>query len=481
VIRSRRLPLPLLAVLGVTLVAGFAWALAVPALQGADEGAHFAYVQKIADAHTIPWPRKEYGLLQAEFAPSVSTEQSTAWIWAGLEQLRGNRAAKPLWTKEDERIWAEQDAKLTPADRRDGQGSQAFRNPPVYYLSAAIPYELVGGSFFDRLYAIRIYNVALLLATVALTWLLAGELFARRREFQTVAAGAVALQPVLLDTTTRVTPDALLIPLSAAVLYLMVRIVRRGPTPRLSVLLALATIAACFTQGRAIGFVPPVLFAFGLAFYRRYPDRLPRAPGRRLAAALWGGAVVVVAVLSALWATRFAVGQLGGFWSYLWQFYLPPLPGMSDPVGPHWTATNVYLDRFFGTFVQFEVAFPRNLLDAIRVLVDVGLVLLVVSAWRHRDALRERRDVFVTLLVAAVLVVLSLHAASFHALIGNPSDPVFTGRYLLMLIPLYGIAIAAALAGLPGRLRAGASGAVLAGLFLLQISAFGLVVARFYA
>jgi 4-amino-4-deoxy-L-arabinose transferase-like glycosyltransferase len=481
VIRSRRLPLPLLAVLGVTLVAGFAWALAVPALQGADEGAHFAYVQKIADAHTIPWPRKEYGLLQSGFFPSVSTEQSTAWTWAGLEMLRGNQAAKPLWTKEDERIWAEQNAKLTPADRRDGQGSQAFRNPPVYYLTAAVPYKIVGGSFFDRLFAIRIYNVALLLATVALTWLLAGELFARRREFQTVAAAAVALQPVLLDTMTRVTPDALLIPLSSAVLYLMVLVVRRGPTLRLSALLVAATVLACFTQGRAIGLVPPVLFAFGLALYRRYPDRLPRAPGRVGSAVLWVGAIVGVAVLSALWATRFAIGQLGGFWSYLWQFYLPPLPGMSDPVGPHWTATNVYLDRFFGTFVQFEVALPTNLLDGLRAIIYVGLVAMIVSAVRHRDALRERRDVVVTLLVASVLVVLSLHAASFHALLANPADPVFTGRYLLMLIPLYGIGVAAALTGLPGRLRAGASGAVLAGLFLLQISAFGLVVARFYA
>lgn len=479
--RSRRLPLPLLAVLCVTLVAGLAWAFAVPALQGADEGAHFAYVQKIADAHTVPWPRKEYGLLQAEFSPSVSTEQATAWVWAGLEPLRGNRAAKPLWTKADEQIWARENAKLTPADRRDGQGSQAFRNPPVYYLSAAVPYEIAGGTFFDRLFAIRVYNVLLLLATVALTWLLAGELFARRREFQTVAAAAVALQPVLLDTITRVTPDALLIPLTAAVLYLMVLVVRRGPTARLSALLALTTIAACFTQGRAIGLVPPVLFAFGLAFYRRFGSSLPRAPGRLVSGVVWGAAIVAVAVVSALWATRFQLSQVGGFWSYLWQFYLPKLPGMSHPIGPHWTATNVYLDRFFGTFVQFEVVFPKTLLDGLRLVIDIGLIALVVGVWRHRAALRERRDVVVTLLVTGVLLMLSLHAASFHALLSNPADPVFTGRYLLMLVPLYGIAIAAALSVLPGRLRAGASGAVLAGVFLLQISAFGLVVARFYA
>ncbi len=468
--------------LAVVCVAALAWTFAVPALQGADEAAHFSYVQKIADAHEVPWLNKSEGYLPAGFGPAVSTEQVTAWIWAGLEPLRGNLAARPLWTHADERIWARENAKLTPADRRDGVGSNVFNNPPLYYLSAVVPYDIAGGTFFDRLFTVRVYNVALLLVTVALTWLLAGVLFGRRREAQTVAALAVGLQPGLLDVTTRVTPDALLIPLCAAALYLMALLVSRGWSWRLVALLALAVAAACLTQGRALALVVPALFAIGLAAWRRgHPLDGRRRLGRGTTVALWVGGAAVALVAFGLYATHFSVGGLPGFWSYLWQFYLPALPGMQAPIGPAWGVDNVYLTRLFGTFVQFEVGFPRDLLDVIRLCLWIGLVLLVVAGWRHRAALARRRDAVVVLGVAVVLGILGLHAAAFHSLLVNQADPVITGRYLLMLVPLYGVAVAGAMRALPGRLRALTTGGLVAALFLLQLSAFGLVVERFYA
>jgi 4-amino-4-deoxy-L-arabinose transferase-like glycosyltransferase len=466
----------------VVLVAALAWAFAEPPLQGADESAHFSYVQEIADAHEIPWLDDSKGTLEASFGPSVSTELRTAWLWAGLEPLRGNLAARPLWTQEDERIWARENATLGPDARTDAVGSNVFRNPPLYYLTAAVPYEIAGGAFFDRLYAMRLYGVALLLVTVALTWLLTGVLFGGRREAQVVAAVAVGMQPVLLDVTTRVTPDALLIPLCAAALYLMVLLAARGWSWPRVVSLVVVIAAACLTQGRAIAFVLPALCVIGLAGWRRLRPRPTSPPlGRGAVAAGWAVAVAVVALGFGLYASRFSLSDIPGFWSYLWQFYLPKLPGMTHPIGPDWDVENVYLNRFFGTFVQFEVALPRDLLDWVRVAIWVGLVGLAVAAWRHRRALAARRDVVLVLCVTPVLVLVGVHAASFRALLDNPADPVITGRYLLMLIPLYGVAVAGALQALPGRARALTTGALLAALVLLQLSAFGLVVERFYA
>ena len=476
--RRPRVPRPLLAVLGVVLVSALAWTFAVPPLQGADESAHFSYVQKIADAHDVPWRHSEYGLLEAAFPPAVSTELRTAWTWAGLEPLRGNLAARPLWTREDERIWAAENARLRPADRRDGIGSNVFLNPPLYYLTATVPYEIAGGTFFDRLYAMRLWSVVLLLATVVFTWLLAGVLFAGRREAQVVAAVAVGLQPVLLDVTTRVTPDALLVPLCAAALYCMALLALRGWSWKVVAWLVVAVIAACFTQGRALAFVLPSLFAIGLAGWRRvHPGRLSRP----VAALAWAGGAIAVIVGIGLYGARFSVGDVPGFWSYVWQFYLPKLPGMTTPIGPSWDVDNVYLTRLFGTFVQFEVGFPRDLLNWIRLAIWAGLALLVVAAWRHRRGLAERRDVIVVLGVAVVLSLLSVHAAAFRSLLVNPADPVITGRYVLMLVPLYGVAVAGAMRALPGRVRAATTGALLAALVLLQLSAFGLIVERFYA
>jgi hypothetical protein len=82
---------------------------------------------------------------------------------------------------------------------------------------------------------------------------------------------------------------------------------------------------------------------------------------------------------------------------------------------------------------------------------------------------------------AVVLEVLVLHAAAFRAMLYDPSDPVITGRYLLVLVPLFGAGVAFALSALPGRVRAVATGAALAGAFVLQIAALGEVVGRFYA
>jgi 4-amino-4-deoxy-L-arabinose transferase-like glycosyltransferase len=482
VIRLRRLPLPLplLVILVVVLVEGLAWTYAVPALQGADEGSHFFYVQKIVDGHEIPWSRNQGMTVDSDLPASVSGEQRLAWTWAGLEQLRGNLSARPLWTHEDERIWAAQAAKLTPADKRDGIGSQVKLNPPLYYLTAAIPYAIAGGSFFDRLYALRLYDLLLLLVAVGVTWLLAGELFARRRELQTVATAAVGLQPVLLGTMTAVTPDALLMVWAALALYLAVRLVRGGWSWRLVGLLVLVVVLALFTQGRAAGLVFLALFAVGLVGWRRWGPAW--RPSRAVSAVAWAVGSVIVLLVAAFYATGYRLGQITGFWSYLWQFYLPRLPGMEPPTGTHWTATNVYIDRFFGSVSgQFEVSFPADLLSWIKRLVLLGLIGLVVAAWRHRTALRERRDVVVMLLVALILEVLTLHMAAFRSLLDNPADPVITGRYLFMLIPLYGLGVAGALSALTGRLRAVTTGGLLAFGVLLQIGAFGLVVERFYA
>ncbi len=472
----RRIPLPLLVVLAAVAVLGAAWTFAVPALQGADESAHFAYVQKIVEAHEIPWP-SEFEL-QAEYGASVSTEQRVAWLYAGLEPLRGNLAARPLWTGADERVWAARDAGLGEKERRDGAGTPSGKNPPLYYLAAAVPYTLAGGSFFDRLFAVRLANIGLLLVTVWLTWLLAGELFGPRRALQTLAAAIVGLHPVLLDVTTRVTPDALLNTLGALALYLMAVIVRRGPSRSRLAGLVVTLLAAGFTQGRGAAFVVPAVLAVGLAVWRRsasdaQPRRLP-----------WPGVAALIAALLVgfgLYADRWSVSGLGGFASYLWQFYLPALPGMSPPTGTNWGAEQVYLDRFWATFVQFEVTLPGDLQSALRVALWAGLALLGVAAWRHRHRLGDHKDTAIVLVCAVIFEVLALHAAAFRSLLTNHADPVITGRYLLPLVSLLGVGVAAALTALPGRSRTLAGGALLGGAFLLQLSAFGLVVARFYA
>jgi len=474
----RRLPGPLAILLAVALVEGLCWTFAVPPLQGADESAHVEYVQKIVEDGEIPWSNDF--VLPRDYSPSVSTEQRLVWVWAGTEPLRGNAAARPLWTSADEHVYEQRAKRLPPGGRGDGSNTTSFHTPPLYYLYASIPYAIAhGGSFFDRLYLMRLFNLPLILLTVALTWLLAGEVFGRRRGLQTLAAGAVALHPVLFDIATRVSPDALLIPLVALALYLMALLVNRGPRPRLIAALVATCAAAGFTQGRGLMLVLPALFALAVALWRAHAPPDPRRRRALLGAVAGGFAVAGGAI--ALFATRGSVGGLGGFGSYLWQFYLPALPGMSDPAGPHWTVQQVWMDRFFASYVQFEVFLPTDFVGVLRDAAWLGLALCAAGVVRHRDAIWARRELVAVLVFALVGAVYFLHGAAFHSLVTDPLDPVITGRYVLGFLPLMGIGIALAVTALSRRLGAGVGAAVLAGGALLQLSALGLVVARFYA
>ena len=98
--RVRRIPVPLALLLAVAFVTALAWIVALPAFQGPDEVSHVAYVQRIVDAHQIPFRKG-----RDAFPPGTtedSSEVALTGTWAGLGPLRGNPDARPFWTKPDE-------------------------------------------------------------------------------------------------------------------------------------------------------------------------------------------------------------------------------------------------------------------------------------------------------------------------------------------------------------------------------------------
>jgi hypothetical protein len=99
----------------------------------------------------------------------------------------------------------------------------------------------------------------------------------------------------------------------------------------------------------------------------------------------------------------------------------------------------------------------------------------------HRRALIAQWDVAVVLGAAVIGLLTLLHAVAYRALVGQPLDPIITGRYLLPLAALYGVGVALAVSLAPRRWGAAAGGAVVAALALLQLSALGITVERFYA
>jgi hypothetical protein len=460
-----RLPAPLIALLLVALLEGLAWMVAMPPFQGPDEGRHVAYVQKVAEAHTIPW-RSGHG---PETVRRLSREADTAALWSGLGPAQGNVGAKPAWTGLDQRLWRARDAALPPEAGKDGGWAASFVNPPLYYLYAAAWWApLEGSSLFARIQAARAASLPALLAVVGLTWLIAGELLGPALLPRTLATGLVALHPQLGNMAATVNPDLFLAALSAAALWAMLRLLRLGPSAGRVAVLAGLCAAAALTHGRGLAPLAPAALAVVFAWRRR-------ATWLALGAALAGGVAVLVYAAS-------GAGSVRQFLSYLWQFYLPRLPGMSRSIGPPgYGVREAFVDRFFGTFAGLEVAFPSWALDVLALLSALGLVALVVVLVRRRAALAARRPVAVVLAAAVLAVLVVLHLSAYRSLLGAPGDPIVAGRYLLPLIALGGVAAAAVVRELPRRVVPYAAGALLAGAAIAQLGALGLVVERFGA
>jgi 4-amino-4-deoxy-L-arabinose transferase-like glycosyltransferase len=484
----RAVPAPLAALLAVVLLVGAAWALLVPPFQAPDEQSHAGYVQSLAEGPRLPG---------AATRSIFSSEQLAAQEAVNSDQTAGNLLARTRWSTAAWHAWERQDARLPDGARSDGSGpNPASSNPPLFYLYDAVPYLAAShAGYFARLTAMRLAAVLWLLVLTTGAWLLAGELLARDRLLQLVAAAVAGLLPMVVFISAQIGPDGMLYALWSLVLWLGVRILRRGATLAQAVALTGLTGAAIVTKATSFALLPGVLLALAVALWRARDDR-PRAlrtgalAVATLALPVLAWALVahaadhpVAAQVSSGPAGTGGAGSWGELLSYAWQFYLPRLPSM-DPVnltGGGFPAYHIWVMQGWGAFGWLEVRFPDPVYKAfagITAVVAVAAVARLVHAWRRPAP----RDAAVPLFLAAVVLALlaGLHWTDYHH-VRSGAGPFMQGRYLFPLIALGGVAVAAALSWLRAGGRQLAAGAVLGGLVTLQLFSLGLVAVRFYA
>lgn len=484
-LRPSAIPPPLAGLLVACTLLSLGWMVAMAPLQGPDEHNHVGYVQHLAETGGGP-----------SFGPtrggSWSREQTQLQAWESLLSLIGMADARPGWNPAEVARFSAFERRLPSGARRDGSGPNPVgQNPPLYYAYETIPYWATRWAQLPtRLLAMRLANLPLYLLIVVFTWLAAGEAFARRRRAQTIAAGAVGLLPQLAFMSGVVNPDILLATVWAAFAYLALRAVRLGPRPR--VLLGLGGVAglSVLTHGRGLAIVGPLLVVLVVLLWRARPlDRRVAAGcgGALLALAAGIGLAVAYssghgggASISGEAASTTGAGNLRGLISYVWQFYLPPLSTMS-PQGPPYGYRQVYVEGLAGTFASLEIRFPPWVYDALQLAAGLGLALLAGIVVRRFERLRGHAAQLVVLISIAVCMLALLHVSAYRDLQGPPFDPLLTGRYLLPLLPLMGIAIAYVCVSLPRRLGAVLGTLVLTTFAVLSISGLGLTIARFYA
>lgn len=463
-----------------------AWDVALPAFQGPDEDTHFSYVQHLAETGELPSPTTG--------ETAYSSEEEEALVTLNLLPLIGDANSRPAWGEADLGAWHKLERTINRAARENGAGPNPIaKNPPLYYAAMSIPYRLlVWLPLLKRLFVLRLFNALCYLATIAMTWLLAGELFGSVRWKQALAAGTVALEPQLSFMSAVINADNLLIALTTAVLLASVRLVTRGPSMARVLTASGLTAAAVLTHGRGLVTLPVLAVALLAAWLRYRPAAIDALRRGAAAAATLGVAFLAYVAFGRAGGSLYG-GQitelnsqtsfdLRQFVSSIYQFYFPRLGSMRPRLGPEYGYKQVFIDTFYGSFGWLEVKFKERIYDALQILSAVGLVGLYTAVVVRRRRL-WRAWPAVSVMAALLLTnLLFLHYVSYRALLGDKgSDPLIVGRYLLPMVSLFGLAIAFTLGALPRRVGPLVGAVVLALGVLLSLGGIGITMARFYA
>jgi 4-amino-4-deoxy-L-arabinose transferase-like glycosyltransferase len=466
----RRIPIPAWVAL-VACVNAACWSVISPPFEVTDETAHFAYVKQLA----------ETGHLPRSGAGAIPEEEAIALADLRFFKLGENAAGGTVASIAQQRR-LERDVDRAARLPRDGSETAgvASSEPPLYYALEAIPYRIAfGASILVRLTLMRLLSALLGGLTALFAYLFVREALPAEPWAWTTAGLGVALLPLLGMLSGAVTPDALLFAVSAVAFFLFARAFSRGLTSRLAAGIGAVSAVGLLTKLNFIGLLPGC--AVGLAVLAARVAQTSKGDAwRRLALACAVAATpLVLALISGRLSPHIGLGILSSALAglsrhgsvlakieYLWQLYLPRLPGMTSDFPGLSTTRQVWFDGFVGVYTWANVAFPAWVDQAALIPAVAIAALCARTIVLARAALRARA---VELGVYALIgggVILSIAILSYSSFpqIGAQFGRV---RYLFPLLALLGAILALAARG-AGRRWGPAVGVLVVVLVLAQ-------------
>jgi hypothetical protein len=448
----------------IALLSAVSWSFISPPFQVPDEQDHFAYVKQLAETGSLPKSGLE----------AYSEEETAALSALNYTALRLGPANKTISTEAQQRTLEQQ---LALGNRLPKHGSPgagvAASEPPLYYALQTIPYNLAsGGTLLDRLQLMRLFSALTAGLTALFTFLFLREALPRVRWAWTIGALAVALSPLLGFMSGAVNPDALLYALSAALIYCLARAFARGLTTRSGIAIGLVIAAGFLTklnfvelvpgaflglcilaargarqEGRAALRPPAIAAAIGL-----FPALLSELLFKHSASAVSGG------------ASGSVTGSLLGRLNYVWQLFLPHLPGTANDFPGLFTARQIWFDGYVGRFGWLDTFFPGWVYTLALCVACAIAVLCARTLLASRATLRARLP---ELAVYAIMVlgVMAVVGSASYSLFPRQAASYGQARYLLPLLPLLGATVALAARG-AGRRWGPIVGVLLVVLFL---------------
>jgi predicted membrane protein DUF2142 len=438
------------------------WSFITPPFEVPDEPSHFAYVKQLAETGTLPTSASD------EF----STEEKFAISGLNSQEVRLDTSYRAIFSKAQQ---DQLDAGLGTFNRsRKDEGSPdagvATSEPPLYYGLESIPYWLASsGTLLDRLQLMRLLSALIASFTALFTFLFLREALPRVRWTWSVGTLCVALSPLFGFTAGGVNPDGMLFAVSAALFYCLARAFRRGLSQRSAIATGLVIATGFLTKLDFIGLAPGAFLALTVLAARAVRGRTKCSPEdgasldpdqelRSVAiAALVGCAPVAAYLVRNAFSNHPAFGvvsgtaaKMGGSLlaeaSYIWQFYLPRLPGMVNDFPGLFTTRQIWLVGYVGRFGWLDTFFPGWVYTLSIFAFGLIAVLCARTLLARRAALRSRLSELAVYALMALGLALLVGAASYLefprllALYGE-------ARYLLPLLPLLGAVLALAARG----------------------------------
>ena len=480
-LRERRVRIAVI----VAAVAGLntlAWGLLVPAIQVPDEHFHLSYVQDLAEHHRPP----------AALVDELSEELNVIVGGAAVGDINFNPVGRGRWSPDAEQ---KLDRELAENPTTDNKGASInLRDyPPAYYATLLPLYwtaHAAGGSTLDALTFMRAQGALLAIITALALLALLRELFPGRPLLTGGVALICAFQPVLTWISAGVNPDGMLIALGAVLFWLFARAYRRGLDVRLAIAIGLVLALSGLTKISALGFLPGTVLGVGLLLWRRAPaDRLRPALAAAVAAAL--PVLVYTVVNRVVWDRSVIPGGLGAaargasgdkaeeasnFFTYLWQYVLPPFGSMTNFFQVGWTPKDFWTPLFVGRFGWFDYQFP----DAVNTIAFVLYSIVAIAALVALVP-RLRREWILWAIFAGLTagLVVAIARAGYPLRAGG--NYLFEQtRYFLPLIGLYALSLGLAFSLLRGRALAVVTSVALGVSSVHLLAAFVLTVRRYY-
>jgi 4-amino-4-deoxy-L-arabinose transferase-like glycosyltransferase len=456
------------------------WSVISPPFQVVDESSHYAYVQRLAETGRLPSSAGE-SFPPAEERALYDLHNAAVLEHPSVDTISTEAAQRKL----------EHDLAVPEKRTGNGDAGVAASQPPLYYVLETIPYDLEsGGTVLDRLALMRLLSALMAGLTALFAYLFLREALPAAPWAWTVGGLGVALEPLLGVMSGSVNPDALLFAVSAALFYLLARGFRRGLTPRLAVALGAVLAVGFLTKLTFLGLLPGALLGL-LALGAREARRISRPAALRCLGLGFGVAATpaLLYILVNLLSSRPTDGVLGNALSlsgkgsllhelsYIWQFYLPRLPGQT-PYFHGFLTTRVYWFRgLVGIYGWLDAAFPSWVYKVALIPTGLIAVLFARALVISRSELRSRLVEALVYVVMGLGVLLIVGSDDYiNKAPGEFAEP----RYLLPLLVLWGAVLALAARG-AGRRWGPVAGVLIVTVVMAQ-NIFGqlLDISRYY-